>query len=185
VSDCDRLRDMGGVEIVSPSVSERHSRRIHAGLLIHKRLDALVGEWEMRAVIGGTHYRERDFYMLYADARGVFRVYRMSLSDGVWKIGRDAPGFFQRFTGTFSADGNTITARVGKESSHRAGLAGVAVIQQRAGGRHPGGWPMREPGSSSTTSSSGTTPTSLPRPVPPHLCGRSLSRSGSVSPDDP
>ena len=51
------------------------------------------------------------FCMLYADARQVFRVYQMSLTDGVWTIWRDAPGFFQRFTGTFSDDGNTITAR--------------------------------------------------------------------------
>jgi hypothetical protein len=50
------------------------------------------------------------FYMLYADSRGVFRVYQMSLDDGVWKIWRDAPEFNQRFTGTFSDDGNTITS---------------------------------------------------------------------------
>ncbi|TMK78683.1 MAG: hypothetical protein E6G45_05835 [Actinobacteria bacterium] len=46
--------------------------------------------------------------MLYADARGVSRVYEMSLSDGVWEIWRDAPGFCQRFTGTFSDDGRAI-----------------------------------------------------------------------------
>lgn len=127
---------------------------------ILKRLDALVGEWEIRAVIGGRSLSgarsefewleggaflrqhqhleaeaatptiagralespfpntaiiglddsDETFDMLYADARGVFRVYRMSLSDGIWKIWRDAPGFFQRFAGTFSPDGNTITA---------------------------------------------------------------------------
>ena len=49
--------------------------------------------------------------MLYADARGVFRVYQMSFADGVWKIWRYAPGFYQRFTGNLSADGNTITAQ--------------------------------------------------------------------------
>src|SRR5947208_2258376 len=27
-----------------------------------------------------------EFYMLYADSRGVFRVYQMSLSERVWKI---------------------------------------------------------------------------------------------------
>jgi len=32
----------------------------------------------------------------------------MSLSDGVWEIWRDAPGFCQRFTGTFSDDGRAI-----------------------------------------------------------------------------
>lgn len=47
------------------------------------------------------------FSMFHADSRGVFRVYEMTLDDGVWKIWRDAPGFFQRFTGT--VDGDTIT----------------------------------------------------------------------------
>ena len=52
----------------------------------------------------------------YADARGVFRVYQMSLSERVWKMWRHAPGFFQRFTGTFSDDGKTITGRWKKSS---------------------------------------------------------------------
>lgn len=122
------------------------------------RLDALVGDWELSASIGGSEVtggltrfewiengdflvqhadadvppdapaewianspfpvttivglddaRER-FSMLYADARAVCRVYEMSLNDGVWKIWRNAPGFFQRFTGTFSDDGRTISA---------------------------------------------------------------------------
>jgi hypothetical protein len=54
--------------------------------------------------------------MLYADERGVARIYRMSLDDGVWKMWRDSPGFSQRMTGTFSADGNTLTCR--GEMSH-------------------------------------------------------------------
>ena len=124
-----------------------------------RRLDALVGEWQMEASVGGqpmgrgrTAFEwleggaflvqhadaEPDehtspewaansplpvttivglddstetFSMLYADARGVFRVYQMSLSDGVWKMWREAPGFFQRFMGTISDDGNTVTGR--------------------------------------------------------------------------
>lgn len=44
----------------------------------------------------------------YFDSRGVSRVYQMSLSDGTWNMWRDAPGFSQRFTGTFSDDGKTI-----------------------------------------------------------------------------
>ncbi|MGA9097738.1 MAG: hypothetical protein WB392_02265 [Methanotrichaceae archaeon] len=34
----------------------------------------------------------------------------MRLSSGVWEMWRDFPGFSQRFEGTFSEDGNTITA---------------------------------------------------------------------------
>lgn len=62
------------------------------------------------AVIGLDDTAE-EFTMLYADARGVHRVYRMTLADGVWTIWRDASGFHQRFTGTVSADGNTVDAQ--------------------------------------------------------------------------
>jgi hypothetical protein len=48
--------------------------------------------------------------MHYYDSRGVQRIYRSSrIEDGVWKMWRDDPDFSQRFTGTFSEDGNTIT----------------------------------------------------------------------------
>jgi hypothetical protein len=52
-----------------------------------------------------------EFAVLYADARGVHRVYRMTFADGVWRRWRDAPGFHQRFTGKLGADGDTIDAR--------------------------------------------------------------------------
>jgi hypothetical protein len=48
------------------------------------------------------------FTMLYADARNVFRVYQMTLEDGVWAMWRDAPGFFQRYRGTFEDGGRLI-----------------------------------------------------------------------------
>ena len=47
--------------------------------------------------------------MHYFDSRGVFRVYRVDLSEDDWRMQRDAPGFSQRFTGTFSDDGNTMS----------------------------------------------------------------------------
>ncbi|WP_227380046.1 hypothetical protein [Haladaptatus halobius] len=58
----------------------------------------------------GLDDSSEEFTMLYTDSRGVFRVYQMSLSNGVWKIWRDTPGFAQHFTGTFSEDGDTIEA---------------------------------------------------------------------------
>jgi hypothetical protein len=50
----------------------------------------------------------------YYDSRGVVRLYAMSFADGVWMLTRESPDFTpldfrQRFTGTFSADGNTIS----------------------------------------------------------------------------
>ena len=51
---------------------------------------------------------EADLSMHYFDSRGVFRVYSASMDEGVWRLWRDAPGFAQRFTGTFAGDGHTI-----------------------------------------------------------------------------
>jgi hypothetical protein len=45
------------------------------------------------------------------DSRGVFRVYEASIADASWRLWRDAPGFSQRFTGPFSAGGDTIVGR--------------------------------------------------------------------------
>jgi hypothetical protein len=57
------------------------------------------------SIIGAADGR---LFMHYFDSRGVQRRYELSLSDSVWRIWRDAPGFSQRFTGTFGDDGNTI-----------------------------------------------------------------------------
>ena len=58
--------------------------------------------------------------MLYADERGVARIYQMSLEGGVWKMWRDSQAFSQRMTGTFSADGNTILVHgeLSRDGSH-------------------------------------------------------------------
>ncbi|HEY3008499.1 MAG TPA: hypothetical protein VGJ63_10625 [Micromonosporaceae bacterium] len=61
--------------------------------------------------IVGLDDTSQNFSMLYADARGVFRVYQMTLADDVWTMWRNAPGFHQRFIGTFVDAGNTIEAR--------------------------------------------------------------------------
>ena len=51
-----------------------------------------------------------NYTVLYYDARRVSRVYEMSFADGVWKMWREAPGFWQRFEGIVSHGGKTITA---------------------------------------------------------------------------
>ena len=48
---------------------------------------------------------------LYADDRGVTRVYRGTLTDDHWRLERAAPGFHQRFFGEFDDDGRTIDGR--------------------------------------------------------------------------
>lgn len=44
----------------------------------------------------------------YFDSRGVFRVFEASIDERTWRLWREAPGFSQRFTGTFSDDGDVI-----------------------------------------------------------------------------
>jgi hypothetical protein len=46
--------------------------------------------------------------MRYFDSRGVYRVFDASIDDQSWRVWRDAPGFSQRFTGTFADGGDTI-----------------------------------------------------------------------------
>ena len=50
----------------------------------------------------------------YYDSRGVVRLYAMRFADGVWTLTRESPDFTpldfrQRFIGTFSEDGDTIS----------------------------------------------------------------------------
>jgi len=49
--------------------------------------------------------------MHYYDSRGVFRAFEASITDEAWRFWRHAPGFSQRFTGTFADGGNTIVGR--------------------------------------------------------------------------
>jgi hypothetical protein len=78
-----------------------------------------------RFLIGRSHYDHPEIpdaitvtgvtddklSMHYFDSRGVHRIYSVSMTPGTWRFWLVAPGFSQRFTGTFSEDGNTITGR--------------------------------------------------------------------------
>jgi hypothetical protein len=67
------------------------------------------------AIIGGGDEPE-SFRQYYFDSRGVHRIYEMTLDDGVWRLWRHAPDPFpQRYTGTFGADGKTISGRWEKQ----------------------------------------------------------------------
>jgi hypothetical protein len=59
-------------------------------------------------------------------------VYQMSLDGGVWKVWREAPQFWQRYTGVISADGTTINgawegSADGQEWKHDFGLTYIKV----------------------------------------------------------
>jgi hypothetical protein len=62
------------------------------------------------SVIGCDGANE-SYVQLYSDERGVCRIFEMSIGNGEWKLWRDGEPFSQRFTATFSGDGNTITGR--------------------------------------------------------------------------
>jgi hypothetical protein len=68
---------------------------------------------------------EDGYAQHYFDSRGVVRTYRMTLGDDTWTLMRDRPDFTpldfaQRYTGSFGADGQTITGRW--EVSHDGGV---------------------------------------------------------------
>ena len=74
----------------------------------------------------------------YYDARGVVRLYAMTFADGVWTLTRETADFSpldfrQRFSGTFSEDGNTISGAW--ETGHDGGgwEHDFALIYRRAG----------------------------------------------------
>jgi hypothetical protein len=83
----------------------------------------LIQRWEVPlegapdgiAIIGADP--NGDAYLQhYFDSRGVARVYEMGFARGVWALSRSRPDFapldfWQRFSGTFGADGNTIAGR--------------------------------------------------------------------------
>jgi hypothetical protein len=82
----------------------------------------LIQRWEVPvpeapdgiAIIGADPESEGNFLQHYFDSRGVARVYKMSLSDRVWKLWRNSPDFSpldfsQRYTGTLADDGGSIS----------------------------------------------------------------------------
>jgi hypothetical protein len=74
-------------------------------------LEPLEGTPTSGTSIIGCDEAKRTYVQLYTDDRGVCRVYAMGLRGGEWMLRREGPPFAQRFSGTFSADGTTITGR--------------------------------------------------------------------------
>jgi hypothetical protein len=75
-----------------------------AFLKMHSEID----EPGIPSAIFGSDDATETYFMRYFDERGVSRKYEMTLRDNSWKYWRNAPGFSQRFTGTFADEGNTI-----------------------------------------------------------------------------
>lgn len=102
-----------------PSAVERgHSSFdcLENGALLIQRSEVSTADWPRITVIIAPDEAAETYCMFYFDSRGVSRTYRMTLSAGIWTMWRDFPGFSQRFLGTFSDNGNIITARWEKAS---------------------------------------------------------------------
>ena len=69
----------------------------HGAALVMRMGDA--ASW-----IIGRDDSEPDYQVLYADDRGVSRIYGMSFRDGSWRLWRDTPEFSQRFEAVVAAD---------------------------------------------------------------------------------
>lgn len=87
------------------------------------------------AIIGWDEGRG-TFLQHYFDERGVARVYEMRLDGGVWKLERTKSDFSpfefsQRFTGTFSDDGNTIDGAWDMAEDHRTWRKDFELIYTR------------------------------------------------------
>jgi hypothetical protein len=77
---------------------------------------SIIGDTERdridnRPATAPTSSGDPQLSMHYFDSRGVFRVYEVSVDGEAWRIWRDAPGFSQRFAGTFADRGDTIIGR--------------------------------------------------------------------------
>jgi hypothetical protein len=86
-----------------------HFEWIEDGLFLVQHQGGADGPPEACWLIGRDETSE-EYCVLYADVRGVSRVYHMRLFDRVWQIWRNAPGFNQRFQGRLSVDGRNIDA---------------------------------------------------------------------------
>jgi hypothetical protein len=81
------------------------------GAFLVEHTGAEQPEFPSSTAIFGCDDTTETYCMVQVDSRSVSRIYQMRLREGVWKLWRNAPGFSQRFEGTFSDDGRTITGR--------------------------------------------------------------------------
>jgi hypothetical protein len=70
--------------------------------------------------IVGRDEGESEFVVLYADDRGVSRIYRMTLEGAQWHVWRDTPAFSQRFSARIDPDGRVIRGKWEKSSDQGA-----------------------------------------------------------------
>jgi hypothetical protein len=85
-------------------------------LLVTARMDhpdfpdsiAIIGDDAIDRIEAGAPVASAGLRMHYFDERGVHRVYDVRIGAETWELARDAPGFAQRFSGTFVDGGSKI-----------------------------------------------------------------------------
>jgi hypothetical protein len=111
-------------KLVAGSTIVRGSARfewIEGGNFLVQHQGGADGAPDSRWVIGRDE-SSAEYSALYADVRGVSRIYEMTLNDCVWRVWRNAPGFNQRFEGRLSVDGRTIEAHWERSSDGKTWL---------------------------------------------------------------
>jgi hypothetical protein len=110
-----------------------------SGQFLLQHTEVPVPEAPDSLAIVGTDPRTGGYTQHYYDSRGVVRLYAMGFADGIWTLTRESPDFSpldfrQRFTGTFSEDGNTITGAWEKCADGGEWEHDFALTYRRAGG---------------------------------------------------
>jgi len=80
-----------------------------AFLIWHSKINK--EEFPAGIAIFGSDDATGEYFMLYFDDRKVSRKYAVSFQDNIMKWWRNAPNFSQRYTWTFSENGNTIIGK--------------------------------------------------------------------------
>jgi hypothetical protein len=89
------------------AVIEWHDSRAH--IVVRSQVE-LPNAPDAVSIIG-CDAANGTYYQLYSDARGVCRVYQMSIDESHWRLWREGQPFAQRFTATFEDGGDTIRGR--------------------------------------------------------------------------
>ena len=88
----------------------------------------------------GRDESEPGYAVLYADDRGVSRIYRMSFKDSDWQMWRDTAEFSQRFHAQLDPDTRTVRGRWQKSTDQGATWEhdfNIDYTREDAPGRRP------------------------------------------------
>jgi hypothetical protein len=123
-----------------PAPGQAHSRFEWAldGQFLLQRTEVPVPEAPDGLTIVSVDPETGAYTQHYYDSRGVVRLYAMTFADGVWTLIRESADFSpldfqQRFTGTFSPDGNTISGAWESRSNDAGWQHDFDLIYHRAG----------------------------------------------------